>query len=885
MKDSKIYPMLIPLQDQSAELYRVAFPGELKEKMLRLESESNAQFKRYLGHRLPFDSLKKILSRYLGIIHMSPVSESSDDKNWLIALAPVNSVLLGRAFRIWVESFYVAEQELASPRSKIGNWKQFAQEVMDSIDGDTFACRNVPEEVVLVKDGVPVKDSCCFDALPLIVVNQLKGKALHLDNRELPLWASGVNELMTQPDLLPDDDENLYTSSLVLHFSVQTIPSVKNAFLNVEVSKRRWLSSELEKKLYLKTDKCAYLPIKEHQFLEIWGGYRDKTVTWYTKDIRWYEALFPGTTLPDMKTVIDDPQNYVLGTSQPVYIPFDNQTDGIEHTQGTGIRTLVRKKVMMQVREMLDVPTDEQIAQKVCDGNNSDPERYFTKERFALADNHEFSDALKCALRGRKLSVEVWASRADNKSMDAAKAVCETFENHLKTSGISVEMRDLGLWCTPLEASKEKKDRNLGFFKRVREIEAKLHVSDHPVISVIVLRDKTFFKEKARVAVEEKGLSYTPDVDPKDALRIGFAKAGRLTQFITPEQFENGLKALERKIAIYPEQMERYHQKKAIWEANGCEGRKPQEPSASFINNVVKHTVLDAYRQLGIVADLHNFKHLKNGFVVGITMMNFTKSIYGRQTQPFPVVTVLDGNNKCVSVYCDLIDDDLMPYDEFLLAFARFFSQQAAKPGAEAYSPHKLHSFLTRFFEKHSALVMLENNALTRRCIKNVSNTSVDVGKQMGESFTFELVNRNEVLPLTIPASQLRGLIRIRTSTNHEVPDYYSEESKKGLAANAGVFDFLGTFYSLDSRAAHEGETLKLDETLTETKQALSHRRLVELYPLFAGDGDMKACLKDVHSLRTASIQFEQLRTQLPLPLNLVERDMLMEYCVLQKKN
>lgn len=884
MKDSKIFPMLIPLQDQSAELYRVAFPKDLKEKMLCLETESNVQFKRYLGHRLPFDSLKKILSRYLGVIHMSPVSERSDDTNWLISLAPVDGRLLARAFQIWIESFYIAEQELASHRSKGGNWKQLAQEVIDSINEDTFVCPNVAEEVVLIKDSVPVKDSCCFEALPLIVVNQLKGKTLFLDNRELPLWASGVNELMTQPDLLPDDDENVYFSSLVLHFSVQTIPSVKNAFLNVEVSKRRWLSSELKGKLFLPTDKCAYLPIKEHQFLEIAGGYLDKGVAWYTKDVRWYEAMFPGKTLPDMKMVINDPKNYVLGTPQPIYIPFDNRTEGIEHTQGTGLRMLVRKNVMRQVKELLSASTDELSAYRVCGGSKSDPHRYFTKEKFLLADNHEFSDALQYALQGRKLSVEVWASHADSKSMDAAKAVYETFRNHLQASDVLLELRDLGMWCTPLETSKGKKDRNEGFLKRVEEIEKKLAVSNHPIISVLVIGGKEFFEDRARAAKEEEGLSYTPDIDPKDALRIGFAKTGRLTQFITPKQFENGQKEMEHKRSAYPARMERYERRMADWEANGRIGGTPQKPSDSFVNSVVKHTVLDAYRQLGIIADLHTFKYLKNGVVVGITMMNFTKSIYGRQTQPFPVVAVLDGSNKCISVYCDLISDDLMPYDEFLLAFAHFFSQWATKPGAESYSPHKLHSFLTRFFEKHHALLVLENNALTRRCIKNVSNISVDVSKQVGDSFTLELVNRNEVLPLTLPATQLRGLIRIRTSTNHEVPDYYSERNDKEFSANAGVFDFMGTFYSLDSRAAHEKETLKMDESLTETRQTLSHRRLVELYPIFVGNNDMQACLEDVHSLRTAAIQFEQLRTQLPLPLNLVEREMLMEYCV-QKKN
>lgn len=40
------------------------------------------------------------------------------------------------------------------------------------------------------------------------------------------------------------------------------------------------------------------------------------------------------------------------------------------------------------------------------------------------------------------------------------------------------------------------------------------------------------------------------------------------------------------------------------------------------------------------------------------------------------------------------------------------------------------------------------------------------------------------------------------------------------------------------------------------------------------------ACLEDVHSLRQATIQYNMLRTQLPMPLNMVDRDMLMEYCV-----
>lgn len=874
-----IYPMMIPLDDWSATLYRVALPQELKEKMIRLESEAYVGFKAYLGYRLPFDTLRKLLSRYLGIVYMSPVSTNSDDTNWLISTTHVDSNLLGRAMQLWIESFYILEQELSVPRGHNEKTKQLAKEIIDSIGPDTFLCSSNGEKVKLLERGIPVENSRCFDVLPMLVVNHLAGSNISIDGKSLPLWATSTNELITQPNLLFDDDGK-DASSLVLHFSVQTIPSSKKAFLNVEISKRRWLSSQPDKKIWLATDKSAYLLISKNQFLEIKGGHHNGHTAWYYKEQCWFETIFPGRKIPEMLSVLENPQEYQLDASVPIYVPYDNQMNWGSHTQGTGIYQMVRKSLFMQIKELLGLDAEELAAIRVCGGNKSDLSCYFADDSFELAQESTFPKALLCALKGRKLKVEVWASYANRESMMAAQTICITVQSHMADCEVPIEVRDLGLWCTPLDAADDKSQRNQGFFWRVKEIENTLENANHPLLCYVVLDDAKEFENQARDIKSTKKLNYLPNVDPKGAIRVGFARSGRLTQFVTRQGFVKSQTALDKKRENIPKALERYQERLKAWEEAGRIKRKPQKPNENLINTVIKNAVLDGYRQLGIINDLHTSKRLQKEIFVGITMQNFTRSVYGKRAQPFPIVTILDCSRKCIDVYCDLVSDEILTYDQFLIAFARYFSEPPKHSRAELYSPQKLHAFLSQFFERNRATIMVENNSLTRKCVRNISNTSITPGSQFADCFTLELVNRNEVLPVTIDTTRLRGIMRIRTSTNHELPDYFTEEKETGFSAPAGVFDLHGTYYSLDSRASQELEAMQFEESVTKKDLFLTHRRLVELYPLFVNRNEILACLEDAHSLRQATIQYTMLRTQLPMPLNMVDRDMLMEYCV-----
>lgn len=879
---TEIFPMMLPLGSQAATLYRVSLPPALKQKLIQLESQSNPKFKPHLNYRLPFDPLQKMLERYLGVLVVNSVSANSDDTNWLIAIDHIEEHLLAELMKLWIKAFYILEIEPGYWRGNSAAVQAFAQEVLEQISDDTFICLRDAAETQLFRNGLAVGGGLGFSVMPMIAVNVLRGTMLQLESRNAALWACGTRRLITQPDIITDQS-GTYLSSLLLHLSVQTIPSTQKAFLNLELSKVRWVSTPpLKEKIWVPNDKTAYLFVDRFQFQIISGGYRHGNFEWDTRDSIWYQNCLSGQALPAMDDVLHHPESYQLDTEVPIYIPIDTQMKNIEHAQKAGVSHADRKAVIEQVSSIIlpGQPVPEIAAAHVCGGNRGRIDTFFDEKSFLRHEESKFPAALNCALRGRPLSIEIWHSGADAGAAETANALMKMLENHMAGLDVRLSMQELGLLGTPLTVDTANPTSKSGAFKRIREIEQNLQNANDPCLCFIVLKGQEYFTNHARDQKTEYDLKKQPRVDPKQVLRLGFARRGRLTQFVTPEGFLAANEKLEQKIQRDPEAQKRYNEKLAQWEAGGRVGRKPQKPSSNFINSVVKSSILDGYRQLGIMADLHTLKRASKEMFVGITVKNKASSIYGQNFRPFPIVVILDGPNNCLNVYCDLISDHLMPYDVFLLALAQRFSEAPATSDDILYSATKVTNFLKAFFAQHRASIVLENNKIIRNCIKNISNNSINQENQTKPSFSFQWANGRDVIPLTLEGAKLRSVIRLRTSTNYEVPDYYTTENGKGFAASSGVFCYEGTYYSLDSRAQHDAITLRQGVSITNSDEQLSHRRLVELYPLYLGESKVEECLEDIHSLRQATIQFQQQRTQLPLPLCVVDKDALDEYCI-----
>ena len=122
-------------------------------------------------------------------------------------------------------------------------------------------------------------------------------------------------------------------------------------------------------------------------------------------------------------------------------------------------------------------------------------------------------------------------------------------------------------------------------------------------------------------------------------------------------------------------------------------------------------------------------------------------------------------------------------------------------------------------------------------------------------------------------------LLRIRV--NDEVPDYIPSPNDKmeTFEESGGVYKFDSVYYSKETRTQAEYKNTKQATTKLEDDRAFTHRNIIEIYPMYVSDKEKELdCVRDVHNLRNASIQYEAGKTILPMPLHLAK--LLEEYFI-----
>ena len=121
----------------------------------------------------------------------------------------------------------------------------------------------------------------------------------------------------------------------------------------------------------------------------------------------------------------------------------------------------------------------------------------------------------------------------------------------------------------------------------------------------------------------------------------------------------------------------------------------------------------------------------------------------------------------------------------------------------------------------------------------------------------------------------------IRIRVNDEVPDYIPNpnDGREVFEESRGIYKFDSVYYSKDSRTRAEYKNTKQKTTKLEDNKAFTHRNIIEIYPMYVNDKTKELnCIRDVHNLRNASIQYEAGKTILPLPLHLAK--LLEEYFI-----
>ena len=627
-----IIPLVIKLDKKiQAEVYYLKLPSSIKEKLIHLEELSkngNGFSGRFIKefHNLPLNSLKNLFISYFpGVVNMKPVRWGVDDSRWIVSTQEIAINLVCKIIKEWISAFYIEETELEQKRNNSDNVKKYAQKIIDEINQKDFENCSYKETVILF-DEEKVCDNDAYSLLPLLAVNQLRNTEVIVNNEKLQWLYSGKNEIVTDPCIHTENGIEIKPFSFVANFSVQTIPPSNELFLNINLSSRRWITENKSKNTpYIPDKKSVYLRTIGNKLLPLRVKYQSskRCVDWLYADKNRYKIIY-GELHKDhnFENIITDPQKFMRGVEgYDAYVPFEyGMNDGTSkmHNMDAGITHNDRLQLFEDIKEKLSLYSTkkEKLQADKVDNNSTYCNLYFDGN-FDISDEEmireEFISNIKAIQNDRNLSFEVWYSSGLE---ILNEEIVNILKNHFKYSDVLIQSHSLNNLGDALECRNPKKNDNLeGYSRRVNEIQEQISISKNVTMSIIIIHNQDFYKD------EENNITATK-LDPKNALRTGFALTGRLTQFITKESYD----AVEKK------------------KGERC-------------NFAVKGAILDAYRQLGflnpIKPKISKYKPLP--LLVGIHVINYKKLLKGINTLPFPIILSCDLQKKEIYVETQII--------------------------------------------------------------------------------------------------------------------------------------------------------------------------------------------------------------------------------------
>lgn len=884
IKDEKvIYPMAVELSSTiKNSVYYLKLPIEVKEKWIELE---RAVINKPI-YNLPTISLSNIFINSLkGVVGMNVVSEYSDDSKWLTCFKEIDMEILISYFKIWIDEFYIKGSIAKEKKRKNGEDKKvnkLANELKELVSIDKFE-ELKKEELTLFKDGIAMdKDS--FSILPLLIIESLIGKNIKIHGKEAKLLYSNKNEMITDTNLFCNK-EDYY--SFVIKLTVQTLPPFNKAYLNVDLSVRRWIcrNNDEEGKNYLGNSKNCYFRTSDSIMQCIKTQYNDeeRCNVWDAIDERCFNECKSSGKLPKFIDVLKYPAEYNKGKVNDILIPYQEGLSKIETSVKNGVSFNDRNDVMTFIKNYLfetyDINSNiiathvkKKIRKSQC--NFIETESIENVDEEIVFKSEYFSEQLLKALDGQVANFEIYAE----------KDLKEDLEKHIKAylgkdsdHEVKICEYDDIFSELPIIQDKSKKSNLIGYEIRVDEIKETLENVSKPTIALIAIHDADYYKYK----YSKTGGNYDKDkskinIDPKEAIRHGFALTGRLTQFITIEKYKQEVISIEKAKEDYKLKKLKHEEKKANDPSITKDYRKPNKTINT--NKAINGAVLDAFRQLGVLYDCASIKTMKGKEIVGVSICNFKTTKYG-YIKPFPIIVTYDVDNSQIMIYCELIDKIEIPYWKAILGLSKLSSNKKITDLNKIISSTTIIRRLNRVLENtdKDTIIIIEANGVTRKFIKGITNSELAKGEKNELNQITKLVITDEKY-LELNTSK-RNIDIIRLRVNEEVPDYIHDDfTDKRYQNTSGLFKLGEVYYSIDNRPINEDKTYKKCESKAIKPGRYSHRNMVEIYPVsISGDNTdfetnkMKA-IEITNLLRNVSIQFTSQMTILPLPLHLAKK-------------
>lgn len=819
-----IYPMaFVPNPNTECRLYYVGFPKKWKDRLVKAEKLSNPKWSGV--YALPTYALGKSLAAWMdGIVELTPLRMDSNDEIWAISCEQeIDTEQLLDHIKIWIQTQYRSNRKYQRAETEI---QELLQE-MSAVELKNLAGSKTVR--LFDEDGIPT-ENYSYKAFSLMVTNTLTGKEIQIDGHPVKLNYAGKDHLISD---IQGEAERSYSYGIT--FSLQTVPPERKSLLLCDCCIHRWIPGRWsEKPPYLKGENVqAHIWMKNDRIykIPIFQKYNTEEGYFWKEPEKTYYNLYQFRSLPAAKDVIGSMDDWLFG-EQPITCLYKNGMDGCgfkKNVIGTGVSVSEKKDIYDGVYSyIMDMVQKVQGVSRVRRTRNAAQKLKLDTINFnrALTEDQRLFLArrMKACTESGHITFEVYA--AEN-HMNCAEKIMEKLEQVFQTNAdmaFSIKLCSFGSMGDALESSEP-----VAALKRIHEIEQKLVPAAGLTACIVVLPGKDDFTEG----------------DPKKAIRCGMALRNRLTQFITP------------------------------W-------KEDAEDSAA--DNKIISAMEDLCRQLGYIRGLEeavaeNEQFLVHTPVIGTHIMTQIRTLYGK-ARFLPLYVEMDYVSGKVFVECDAFEQTRVPYREAAFELARLsldrnFEKKCENAARRTWKQKMI--MWKNLYRDRNLLVLIEANGNTRPVCNGITDGQI-------QKYTYLESYRPEELDIGAKDSRYllnlndSGVRLIRIRRNGEVPDYYTELSKKeGYSAASGVFRYGKDYWAIAGRPKDKSYERSYKRTTYDMpKQKFSERDMIEIYPIqLQKEDNPDEWVIYTNSLRTGAIQYDE-ATSLPIPLHMAAK--LQEY-------
>mgnify|MGYP000894980752 CR=1 FL=1 len=860
---------LRPAALQPLPYWQVSFPEKWKEPIIALQASQTRRSRPETS--VPINSLNHSIRAFLpNVIGIDSRAGTIGPKPWIFADGPIDLRVLHHVARSWVKVHYGQQADV--------------DRVLSTMRVEDLAGEHAQQAVEIgqSRGGTADPGGRLFMLVPNLLAANLASGGQWLDEgqgaRDLVRVVGGADspaEVMSWPPYAHRRRDGDWHFSLVLRFSLQTVPFDERPVVNLELITRRWLRASGPKNFFSlgkEQASTAYFRSRVH-----WLGdgvasdsFQVAPVGWQRRDEGWElgwkdrigqlasELSWP--RFPDVQRLSKDPAACMAG-DPTIAIAFDTGLKP-DHEVAAGWMPGDRKPMFEQASQKLadllePVPNLERKAPRST--------RRATKLDVEMPPRPDDDDERKAWARLRQARGEQAERR---QIIGSVTGTCLRVELLHQTAEMVHVLRDALTELIGITAEDQGSRYSWRWdgasidldIRRLGALGAELPVAAEPKLAqeylrCVVERAQRVRDELQRTSsrgciIELQGAAAfgrTAGGDPKDAIRKGAAMAGRVTQFITPPAVKSALTE----------------------EEDGAGGGVEHRARAAW---------LDLFRQLGAVPTDLDFSAPEHALpsdlqMVGVWLLNLNWSPE-RPGVRLPVIVCMSGNGKPPIARIATPElPDWLPYPEALAALGARPKLQFHEFGKDSVVHFLRDALEADLLPRGPVLLMAsaQNLRLSWKWLQNGALVKDQVHLPPGN-------------PRTIANWAGLRLARVRGSERGETPECYAEDGEdvglsKGLwrwsdrvyASTANKPDAMKVVSPSQSRL-RSYQTSKGASRDAAPNRVAWNPAFLEITAAALQEGDDPAVWAHaVHQLRFAAVHFGD-GLALPLPLHLAKQ-------------